>query len=99
MFGNERSIIDHVESILCIEQVCIDLTMVCDGVNDCSDGSDESGAVCAGYSCSLNDQFPCSVIHKCLEQSLVCDGVWNCPFGADENDTLCEFIHQTIHSF
>lgn len=71
----------------CNNSQCIHPTSLCDGVNDCRDGSDESN--CATYTC-LNSQFKCNgndtVPPRCIPSSQVCNKINNCPLGEDEQN-------------
>uniref|UniRef100_A0A8C4S481 Low-density lipoprotein receptor-related protein 2-like n=1 Tax=Erpetoichthys calabaricus TaxID=27687 RepID=A0A8C4S481_ERPCA len=70
------------ESVLCPgEGICIARQKLCDGVEDCSDASDEKNCLqqCnAGY-------FRCPE-GKCIKTQLVCDGIPQCFGGSDEQD-------------
>lgn len=58
---------------------CINLSSKCDSINDCSDGSDETG--CIENGCPGN--FQCSD-GTCLKRHLVCNGIVECSDGSDE---------------
>ncbi|XP_051551957.1 low-density lipoprotein receptor-related protein 2-like [Myxocyprinus asiaticus] len=61
---------------------CVLNSHVCDGENDCSDGSDEDE--CASV-CSVG-QFQCAHGKKCIEGRQFCDGVAQCQDRSDEVD-------------
>ncbi|XP_059405500.1 low-density lipoprotein receptor-related protein 2 isoform X3 [Carassius carassius] len=61
---------------------CVLYSHVCDGENDCPDGSDEDE--CAAF-CSIG-QFQCAHGKKCIERRQVCDGVAQCQDRSDEVD-------------
>ena len=62
---------------------------MCDGQNDCSDGSDEEN--CKEYICD-EDQFKCKTSGICIGMTTIrtkrCDGKRHCPDGSDEEN--CE---------
>ncbi|XP_051537274.1 low-density lipoprotein receptor-related protein 2-like [Myxocyprinus asiaticus] len=61
---------------------CVLYSHVCDGENDCPDGSDEDE--CASV-CSVG-QFQCAHGKKCIERRQFCDGVAQCQDRSDEVD-------------
>lgn len=82
----------------CDRNRCINKFDVCNGINNCYDGTDEDN--CHGVLRVLawrrehmnenrcrNDQHPCDE-SKCLEIENTCDGIVHCEDGSDETDCL-----------
>ncbi|XP_071323032.1 low-density lipoprotein receptor-related protein 2 isoform X2 [Trachinotus anak] len=71
---------------------CVMYSHVCDGEEDCQDGSDEEG--CAAQ-CKAGE-FQCSHGNRCIPPEQVCDGQYNCQDRSDEMDCsrLSEGCHQ-----
>jgi len=57
--------------------------LVCDGFEDCSDGSDERGCNISSITCKDN-QFACQKSRHCIPSRRRCDGAIDCEDGSDE---------------
>ena len=77
-FLAEKNWCDPQIQFRCSDGFCIRKWKRCDGVRDCTNGSDEKHCMFCG-----NDQFKCQD-SKCIDNELVCDGAFDCKGGEDE---------------
>lgn len=76
---------------------CIAKSLICDGVADCPDASDESDTMCeetptlaiVRKPCDPDKEFECEA-KICIPKKLVCDGTNHCFDGSDENPEICK---------
>ncbi|XP_066300039.1 MAM and LDL-receptor class A domain-containing protein 2-like [Branchiostoma lanceolatum] len=71
--------------LTCLNGQCVSTFLVCDGVNDCSDNTDEIG--CTGDIPCNGTSVYCGSTGTCLSETTRCDGTDDCSTGADE--ALC----------
>uniref|UniRef100_A0A8C2QBS6 Low density lipoprotein receptor-related protein 1Bb n=1 Tax=Cyprinus carpio TaxID=7962 RepID=A0A8C2QBS6_CYPCA len=66
---------------------CIRVNWICDGDDDCLDGSDEEAHICSNHSCPV-DQFKCPN-NRCIPKRWLCDGANDCGDNEDESNKTC----------
>ncbi|KAL4221448.1 hypothetical protein ACF0H5_019705 [Mactra antiquata] len=84
----ERRHVPTSTQFVCVNQEIISILAVCDGIADCTDGSDE---INCDKGCT-KDEFECND-GRCIHASLVCDFVPHCRDHSDEQCVYkqCEF--------
>lgn len=75
------------EEFPCSNGHCILKRWLCDGEDDCKDGSDEHEGSCASKKCS-EEQFQCGTSGECIPVNWRCDGNQDCTGGEDEKNCL-----------
>lgn len=69
------------------------MKLVCNGLENCNDGSDESNDICNEFPCPM-ESFRCT-IGGCVSLKARCDGVRHCLDGSDEENSFCKLLKCT----
>ena len=70
---------------------CISSQWICDGENDCADGSDEDEYLCQERGCEPH-RYRCDN-GRCILWSSVCDDVFDCADHSDESVIACQHTY------
>ncbi|XP_013391560.1 atrial natriuretic peptide-converting enzyme [Lingula anatina] len=81
--GQETKVCPNNET-LCDGDRCVPKSWLCDGHQDCEDGSDEQS--CPGE-CTA-ESYRCPGTQHCISWAKVCDGVPDCKRGLEENNCV-----------
>lgn len=78
-----------LDQFMCDNKECVEKGDKCDGVKQCSDGSDE-GEICTCVDTKGTVLFQCDTRNTCVFLSQQCDGHKDCPGGEDEFNCVGE---------
>ncbi|XP_016109653.1 low-density lipoprotein receptor-related protein 1B-like [Sinocyclocheilus grahami] len=85
--GQEEPQQCKTDEFQCRNWRCIRVNWICDGDDDCLDGSDEEAHICSNHSCPV-DQFKCPN-NRCIPKRWLCDGANDCGDNEDESNKTC----------
>uniref|UniRef100_A0A146M5B0 Very low-density lipoprotein receptor n=2 Tax=Lygus hesperus TaxID=30085 RepID=A0A146M5B0_LYGHE len=109
--GNNYHLVNNLQcgrsQYRCRKGGCVSMRMLCDGRDDCRDGSDEDDCPedegsdideeVYADNCDPDHEYVCSGPRKkCVPRPWVCDDEDDCPGGEDESDDLC---NNHFHNF
>ncbi|ELU16597.1 hypothetical protein CAPTEDRAFT_170076 [Capitella teleta] len=76
----------------CNNTLCVPLTSLCNSIQDCGDGSDETLEVCSATPCDASTHFRC-LNQRCILNWMVCNDDDDCGDGSDEGDAARCSVH------
>lgn len=79
---------DPIREFECKSGECVPYISTCDGIQHCSDSSDESVNYCATRKCPEEVFFQCRNF-RCIFKNETCNGHPNCEDGSDEENCTC----------
>lgn len=83
--GNCKNINGGLKNaFICDGSRCFRRSVLCDGINQCVDETDEHSEDCVPVICNEH-QFQCKESHQCIPRTWVCDGHKDCTDASDEN--------------
>jgi hypothetical protein len=87
--GSQDGVPCSLLQFTCANKKCIPITFVCDGENDCDDGSEEGIEECPKNATCAKNEFRCKS-GRCIPDHWQCDHEQDCNDGSDEDEHVCK---------
>lgn len=84
--ATSNDVCDMPDKFRCPDGMCLPRHMLCDGVQDCQDGSDEMKNHCESISSTCNAGWHRCSSGQCVNPSWVCNAERDCEDGSDETN-------------